>query len=234
MRLAVHHLRSNHEICSGSIIWQLNDCWPAISWALVDVDGHRKPAWHAVRKAYDDVLLSLRGGIDDLTVVVANDSAGAVGGSVSIDVHDMQGEIIAAVAVEMRIPSGSAEVIDLTGMLPPLNPARHFVRARMGALQDLAFFADDHELHYPLARFSVTTQSVGEGLLLTIDAHTLLRDVCVSPDRRDPHSRVSDSFFTLVAGESVTLLVTSTQPQLFGPSGWADMIRTANDRHRSR
>lgn len=234
MRLAIHHLRSHHDVCSGSIIWQLNDCWPAISWALVDVGGHRKPAWHAVRKAYNEVLLSLRGGIDDLSVVVSNDSSGAVAGPVVIEVHDMQGAIIAAVDVEMRIVSGSAEVLHLAGMLPPLDPTKHFVRARMGVLHDLAFFADDHELQYPVAKYAVTTQTVDDGVLLTIEAHSLLRDVCISPDRRDPHSRVSDSFFTLAAGESATVLVTTTRPELFGRSGWSDMIRAANDRERRR
>ncbi|MFE0545918.1 MULTISPECIES: glycosyl hydrolase 2 galactose-binding domain-containing protein [unclassified Streptomyces] len=44
----VEWLRSR-ERCGGAIVWQLNDCWPAISWSAIDVAGIEKPLWHALR-----------------------------------------------------------------------------------------------------------------------------------------------------------------------------------------
>jgi len=41
-------------------VWQLNDCWPATSWALIDSSGSLKPAWHAVRRALAPLALALR------------------------------------------------------------------------------------------------------------------------------------------------------------------------------
>ena len=38
--------------CMGTLIWQLNDCWPGPSWSVVDHEGHWKPAMHAVRQAF--------------------------------------------------------------------------------------------------------------------------------------------------------------------------------------
>ena len=37
------------------VVWQLNDDWPVVSWALVDHAGIRKPVWYAVRQAYQPV-----------------------------------------------------------------------------------------------------------------------------------------------------------------------------------
>ena len=34
----------------GALVWQLNDCWPVTSWALIDSAGTVKPAWHAIRR----------------------------------------------------------------------------------------------------------------------------------------------------------------------------------------
>ena len=34
----------------GHGLWQLNDCWPAVSWSLVDCAGRRKPLWYALRR----------------------------------------------------------------------------------------------------------------------------------------------------------------------------------------
>lgn len=37
------YLRSLEPVNAGTLVWQLNDDWPVISWAAVDYDGHRKP-----------------------------------------------------------------------------------------------------------------------------------------------------------------------------------------------
>jgi beta-mannosidase len=43
----------------GALIWQLNDCWPAVSWALVDSSGSPKPAHFTVRRALEAVTVNL-------------------------------------------------------------------------------------------------------------------------------------------------------------------------------
>ncbi|OAA73921.1 glycoside hydrolase family 2 protein [Cordyceps fumosorosea ARSEF 2679] len=37
--------------CGGVLVWQLNDCWPTVSWAVADYRLVRKPAWYAVARA---------------------------------------------------------------------------------------------------------------------------------------------------------------------------------------
>ncbi|MDK6591554.1 hypothetical protein, partial [Actinotignum timonense] len=36
------------------------DCWPVISWAVVDSAGVRKPGWYAMRHAHEDRMLVLQ------------------------------------------------------------------------------------------------------------------------------------------------------------------------------
>lgn len=38
----------------GTLLWQLNDCWPVTSWSIVDFFEHPKAAWFAVKRAYAD------------------------------------------------------------------------------------------------------------------------------------------------------------------------------------
>jgi beta-mannosidase len=52
VEIGLKHFRSQYETCSGSILWQFNDMWPAISWAVLDHTGFRKLAWHAMKAAY--------------------------------------------------------------------------------------------------------------------------------------------------------------------------------------
>jgi beta-mannosidase len=44
----------------GALVWQLNDCWPVTSWALIDSAGVVKPAWHTIRRALAPVAAALR------------------------------------------------------------------------------------------------------------------------------------------------------------------------------
>jgi beta-mannosidase len=37
--------------CGGVLVWQLNDCWPTISWAIVDYHLVPKPAFYAIARA---------------------------------------------------------------------------------------------------------------------------------------------------------------------------------------
>ncbi len=38
--------------CMGTLLWQLNDCWPGPSWSIIDYEGNPKPAYEAVKRAY--------------------------------------------------------------------------------------------------------------------------------------------------------------------------------------
>lgn len=38
----------------GTLLWQLNDCWPVTSWSITDYSRAPKAAWYAVKEAYRD------------------------------------------------------------------------------------------------------------------------------------------------------------------------------------
>jgi beta-mannosidase len=45
--------------CGGALVWQLNDCWPTISWAVVDYYLVRKPAFYAIARALRPLDVSI-------------------------------------------------------------------------------------------------------------------------------------------------------------------------------
>lgn len=60
VRTAVEHLRSWAPRCMGSVVWQLNDCWPVTSWAAVDGDERAKPLLHALAHAHADRMVTVQ------------------------------------------------------------------------------------------------------------------------------------------------------------------------------
>jgi beta-mannosidase len=50
--IAIH--RSKQPYNMGTLLWQLNDCWPVASWSITDYSRQPKAAWYAVKEAYRD------------------------------------------------------------------------------------------------------------------------------------------------------------------------------------
>ncbi|KAF2735852.1 glycoside hydrolase [Polyplosphaeria fusca] len=45
--------------CGGALVWQLNDCWPTMSWAVVDYHLVPKPAYYAIKRAMQPIVVGV-------------------------------------------------------------------------------------------------------------------------------------------------------------------------------
>jgi beta-mannosidase len=59
LQTAIEHYRRRKYECSGTILWQFNEPWPAISWSVVDYFRTPKLAYHKLKEIYHPVLVSL-------------------------------------------------------------------------------------------------------------------------------------------------------------------------------
>lgn len=59
LQTAIEHYRRRKYECSGAMVWQLNDSWPAISWSVIDYYRNPKLAYHKLKEVYKPVLVSL-------------------------------------------------------------------------------------------------------------------------------------------------------------------------------
>lgn len=46
--------------CGGVLVWQLNDCWPTMSWSVVDYNLVPKPAYYAIKRAMAPVVVGVQ------------------------------------------------------------------------------------------------------------------------------------------------------------------------------
>lgn len=58
IRYGVEHYRRNRGRCMGAIYWQLNDCWPVISWSSIDYFGRWKALHYYAKRFFAPVLVS--------------------------------------------------------------------------------------------------------------------------------------------------------------------------------
>jgi beta-mannosidase len=59
LQVAIEHMRRRKGETGGVCLWQLNEPWPAISWAIVDYCRRPKLAYQRLRDLYNPVLVGL-------------------------------------------------------------------------------------------------------------------------------------------------------------------------------
>ncbi|GGK98754.1 beta-mannosidase [Mangrovihabitans endophyticus] len=205
----IEHFRSLRPLCMGTIMWQLNDCWPVTSWAAVDGDGRRKPLWYALRRAYADRLLTLQPRDGVPAAVLVNDSGTPWSATVTVTRRTLLGNILAAVTVGATVPPGDAVTLALpTDVTQPGDPAAELVLAEAGDTRSWWFFAADKDVSWPSAKFDASAAERGDVTRVTVTAHSILRDLTLYPDRVHPDATASEVSVTLLPGESFTFDVT--------------------------
>ncbi len=60
IRYGVEHWRRHRGRCMGAIYWQLNDCWPVISWSSIDYDFRWKALHYAAKRFFAPLMISCK------------------------------------------------------------------------------------------------------------------------------------------------------------------------------
>ena len=226
----IAHFRSLRPLCTGTILWQLNDNWPVTSWSAVDGDGRRKPMWYALRRVYADRLLTLQPRDGAPALVAVNDSGTAWRTEFEIRRLSFAGDPRAKTTVTIEIPAGGAATVPLPPEVTGADdPAAELIVADGDGTRALWFFAEDVDLAYPAPAVDATVTPAPGGLLVEVAARTLVRDLTLFPDRLDPQASVDEQLVTLLPGERTTFRV-ATRWQL-DPAALtaAPVLRSAND-----
>lgn len=58
IRYGVEHFRRNRGRCMGAVYWQLNDCWPVVSWSSIDYGGRWKALHYYAKRFFAPVMIS--------------------------------------------------------------------------------------------------------------------------------------------------------------------------------
>ncbi|MGR6973370.1 glycoside hydrolase family 2 protein [Streptomyces cynarae] len=200
----IEHWRAHWPVCAGTIVWQLNDCWPVTSWSAIDGDGREKPLYHELKRLYADRLLTLRPEEDGLVLAAVNQSGDPWAVQVALRRMTVEGAVVAEERVDLTADARAVARLRVPQDLRPLAP-KEFLVADGDGLRALHFPAPDREVPYPKPEFDVALVPDG----ITVTARSLLRDLLLQADRLDPRARADRGLVTLLPGERVTIGVRS-------------------------
>jgi len=94
IRYGVEHWRRNMQRVSGTLIWQLNDCWPVASWSSLDYFGRWKALHYAAKRFYAPILLSVEDDGTHMAIHVTSDLTLDWVGQIRWRLEDIAGNVI--------------------------------------------------------------------------------------------------------------------------------------------
>ncbi|WP_251623754.1 beta-mannosidase [Odoribacter lunatus] len=124
MRSAVQTHRRNMPYCMGSIMWQLNDCWPVASWSTTDYYHNWKAAQYASKEACKPIIMAPKITEQALELWVVNDLLKEIKGNYTLELFDFNGKMLNKITgkfVQNANRSNLVRTIDLNTFLAGKN-----------------------------------------------------------------------------------------------------------------
>lgn len=224
MRTAVEHWRRHPEHTSGALYWQLNDCWPVISWSSIDYYGRWKALQYAARRFFAPVLLSVAEDRANTArkadLWVTNDHAAAFNGNLRWTLETVEGEMLEGGQQTVHVEGGSAANVLKLDFSQPKSPLRWNKTVLTAELwqgeERLSLVAVPFVLEKQMAfsdpELNAVVEEENERLLIHVSAKRLARFIEIKLDGAD--LVFSDNYFDLPAGRSIVIVCAL-------PEGWS-------------
>jgi beta-mannosidase len=112
LKFGIEHFRRRQPHTSGTLLWQLNDPWPGLSWSIVDYDLVPKAGYYFVQRAYRPVVASFtRTGDGTLQLWVTNSGTTTARLSLRVEVATFEGKQVIDEQIEVEVAGLTSEPV---------------------------------------------------------------------------------------------------------------------------
>jgi len=212
LKFGIEHFRRRKPHCSGTLIWQLNDCWPGLSWSIIDYYGFGKAGYFYVMRAYAPVLASFKARDDgSVELWITNDTLEAINDKIVVQLGTFASGTVWEEQLLVQVPANCSRVFWQSDGQQIVASPEHYLAVRSMTKKfppNRHFFTAIKDLQRPVVPPEITFTNNGEHeVLVHLQAPVYLYYVhLVVPDE---NTHFSDNYFDLAAGERCTIVVTN-------------------------
>ncbi|MBY0245326.1 MAG: glycoside hydrolase family 2 protein [Sphingobacteriaceae bacterium] len=216
MKMAIESNRSAMPYNMGTLVWQQNDCWPAISWSTISHNGQWKAAQYFIKKAYQPILISAKSTKDSLMIYIVSDKQSQFTADLNLQRWTMDGENKLLRKISVQIPANGVKTLQIAKKeLHISDENKEFVALEL--IQNKQSIAS--ALHYFTAvkNLSLTAPKIDikwvkkdgkSGLILR--SKQLVKNVFLSL-KNDEKAHFSDNYFDLLPNKNYPIEIISKQ-----------------------
>lgn len=96
---------------AGALVWQLNDCWPVISWAIIDSALRKKPAIYSIGRELAPISAGLQRNGATIEAWVVNGTIESKLATIQLTSYDLHGRLLFDQNVEYELAANQANPI---------------------------------------------------------------------------------------------------------------------------
>jgi beta-mannosidase len=204
LKYAIEGHRSQKPRTMGSMYWQINDCWPTISWSTMDYYGRWKAAHFLVKRAYAEKVLLFRERGKELFLYANTDGLDPVSMRGSWRLMTFDGEILWQAEFANTLQSNENRLLDSVEKNVLLAGKKEaelvlFAEAETDqgeTIQNHFFFCSPLKMKLSLPRINIQCKRKKEVIHLTLETDTLVKDLWL--DWAEIAGRFTDNAFDLL------------------------------------
>ncbi len=203
---AIEDHRRAKPYCMGTLYWQLNDCWPVISWSSVDYYNRWKALHYFVRVAYKPLLISFEKTNDSLHIFVVSDKQKQYQANLELKMTGFAGTKIWSKTIPVTIEKNSSAVFfneKAGNLIKGLSPDTVVLSAKViwkGLMltEKNYFFALPKDLKLTDPEITTKIKATSEGYRIIVATRKLAKNIYLSIDE---DGFFTENYFDLLPGE---------------------------------
>ena len=182
----------------GSLYWQLNDCWPSISWSSIDYFGQWKALQYKAKNAFKNLLISSTIEKNKVKIFVINDTFNPIQGNLKVTLIDFYGKEIWKDSKEIQVLENSSK--------PYFNFSLESIKSESSVLitefnnqQSVFFFTKPKDLNLPKGIIKKVVSKTKNGFSIILTSDVLQKDMFLFSKGK---GHFSDNFFDLIPNQN--------------------------------
>ena len=182
----------------GTLYWQLNDCWPSISWSSIDFFGNWKALHYKTKKAFDNTLVSSKIENNVLKTYVINDNLKPLTDTLTLKLIDFSGKELWSFSKEITVNQNSSELMHEI-ILTDIDIANAVLISNFNNLTSTFYLTKPKNLKLHNQKITKEVIKTVSGFSIKLSSTTLQKDVFLFSKEK---GHFSDNYFDLLPNES--------------------------------
>ncbi|GGW84779.1 beta-mannosidase [Alteromonas halophila] len=235
LKLAFDAHREARPFCMGTLYWQLNDTWPAASWAGIDYYGKWKALHYQARRSFAPLHLILSQDEETVSVTVTNDTLRSCVLTCTYRLCTLSGDTLHGDEAVLTLEPNALQCwqhIDCSEALRTVDKTELALVAQMfdseGELVDetVHYFASPVEQPLAPHQLDMQTDIVDNELIVTLHSTVWLRQVYLEVNAENLN--FDDNFFDLRPAQTKVVRLALTEAECRNPAPVIASLRSTS------
>jgi len=208
VKTGVEYWRSNRGITMGSMYWQLNDCWPGITWSSIDCFGRWKALQYFAKRFYAPVIVSAYEENNEINFAVSNDTRKTVDATVRWQIVNMDNEVKFSGSLSGKVAALSAEKFEKICLPQNIERRKHYViyKFYLGnklVSEQILLLASNKQYDFKRPEITFDVREEKDDTVILLKTDCLARYVRLSI--KDLDVIFSDNYFDLIKTKEIRI-----------------------------